>query len=300
MKPALSVILFTVSSGAGLGLIIWLALSRLAHDAPPSMQWWLAALIAVLLLTAGLISSTLHLANPKNAWRAFSRFRTSWLSREGVFAVALYAVGGLYALSLLYGPVALQHLLGVLVMALALSVLVCTAMIYACLKTIPQWHNWQTIAAYPLFGLLLGALILIAMIPDAGQLVLRWFALVVLVIAAVVKWLYYRRFAQAGGPGIADALRVGQRSPRLLDIGHTHPNFLMREFGFKLPALRAARLRLAVAVLAFIVPAIILLVWPAGAALAALSCLIGLGVERWLFFAQARHVVRLYHGEARV
>ncbi len=25
----------------------------------------------------------------------------------------------------------------------------------------------------------------------------------------------------------------------------------------------------------------------------------GLAVERWLFFAEARHAVRLYHGDAR-
>jgi DMSO reductase anchor subunit len=36
--------------------------------------------------------------------------------------------------------------------------------------------------------------------------------------------------------------------------------------------------------------------WPGGAA-AAVLCLAGLLAERWLFFADARHTVRLFHGD---
>lgn len=300
MNPAWSVILFTVSSGAGLGVIFWLAMSRLAHDAPPTTAWWTAAIIGVALLTIGLLASTRHLANPKNAWRAFSRFATSWLSREGVFAVALYAAGALYALTLLGGTLAMQRAAGLLVMALALAVLISTAMIYACLKTIPRWHNWQTRFAYPLMGLYSGAMILVALIPAGGQIILRWIALAVLIATALVKFLYYRDFSMPTGPVIDDALSLKQGKPRLLDLGHTHPNFLMREFGYQLDPARARRLRWLVGTLGFVVPAVVLVAWPAGAAIGALSCLAGLAVERWLFFAEARHVVRLYHGEARV
>ncbi len=301
MKPALSVILFTVSSGAGLGMLFWLALSRLAHAGAPSQSWWIAATVAVVLLTVGLIASTGHLANPKNAWRAFSRFRTSWLSREGVFAVALYVVGGLYVLALLtQAPHALVSLLGLAVMALSLAVLICTGMIYACLKTIPRWHNWHTRFAYPLLGLFSGSLLVVALIPAGGQLVLRWVALLLLVLAAIVKWLYFRRFQEPGGPRLADALKQSRGEPRLLDVGHTHPSFLMREFGFNVAPQKAAQMRLALLVLSFALPALILLLWPAASALAAVSCLAGLFAERWLFFAEARHVVRLYHGERQV
>jgi len=300
VKPAFSVIFFTVSSGAGLGLMFWLAFARLAHAGAPSQAWWIAATVAVALLTLGLISSTQHLANPKNAWRAFSRFKTSWLSREGVFAVMLYFVGGAYVLALLYGGAAIQTVLGIAVMALCMVVLYCTGMIYACLKTIPRWHNWQTTVAYPLFGLLSGALLLTALIPSGAQMVVRWIALALLIAAAVVKYLYFQRFAEPGGPSIADALKQSRGAPRLLDVGHTHKNFLMREFGFEVPAPQAAQLRLMLIVLTFVVPAIILLAWPAGAPVAAISCLLGLLAERWLFFAEAKHVVRLYHGESRV
>ncbi len=300
MKPVLSVILFTVSSGAGLGLMFWLAMARLAHQTPPSQAWWIAAAVAILLLTGGLLASTRHLANPKNAWRAFSRFRSSWLSREAVFAVAVYPVGGLYLLSLVFGPAPLQKILGLAVMLLCLLVLYCTGMIYACLKTIPRWNNWQTIVAYPLLGLFSGSVLLFALIPGGSQLIVRWIALILLAMAALVKWLYFQRFRQPQGPRLADALKQSRGEAKLLDVGHTHQNFLMREFGFVVSNSLASQLRLAFVSMSFLIPAIVLLTWPAAGTLAVVSCLLGLAAERWLFFAEAKHVVRLYHGESRV
>jgi hypothetical protein len=46
--------------------------------------------IGGVLVTLGLLSSTFHLGHPERAWRAFSQWRSSWLSREGVAAVATY------------------------------------------------------------------------------------------------------------------------------------------------------------------------------------------------------------------
>src|SRR3981081_2796228 len=91
MKPSLSIIFFTVSSGAGLGLVALLALGDLFDHALPPGALMQGIAIALALIAAGLASSVLHLAKPANAWRAFSRFRTSWLSREAVFAACLFA-----------------------------------------------------------------------------------------------------------------------------------------------------------------------------------------------------------------
>ena len=44
--------------------------------------------IAYALAVGGLLASTFHLGHPERAWRAFSQWKTSWLSREGVLAVA--------------------------------------------------------------------------------------------------------------------------------------------------------------------------------------------------------------------
>src|SRR5271154_5034570 len=97
MKPSLSIIFFTVSSGAGLGLLALLGLADLMAHALPSSALLQGIVVALALLAAGLASSALHLAKPANAWRAFSRFRTSWLSREAVFAACLFPVAIVYA-----------------------------------------------------------------------------------------------------------------------------------------------------------------------------------------------------------
>ena len=66
MKPALSVIFFTVSSGAGFGLIALLALADLLRwgEALSDGEVAAAGVVALVLVSAGLLSSTLHLANP--------------------------------------------------------------------------------------------------------------------------------------------------------------------------------------------------------------------------------------------
>jgi DMSO reductase anchor subunit len=78
MHPAFSVLIFTVTSGAGYGLLTWLGVGQLLGftQASTADQQIILGVIAMVLVSIGLLSSTMHLANPKNAWRSFSRFRT--------------------------------------------------------------------------------------------------------------------------------------------------------------------------------------------------------------------------------
>jgi len=87
---------------------------------------------------------------------------------------------------------------------------------------------------------------------------------------------------------------------KLLDAGHTHATFLTNEFGFRLAREQATLLRAFFFGATFGMPLFILLAWPQGAPVAAVACVAGLFAERWLFFAEAEHVVRLYHGQQRV
>src|SRR5436190_13384672 len=140
MHSAYSVILFTTASGAGLGLLAWLALLGMLGWVAAERWLGLAGLgLAFLLVTGGLIFSTSHLGRPERAWRAFSQWRTSWLSREGVAAVATFAPALLLAADWL-----LRGAVGWAAWATAPAVLAtvwCTGMIYQSLPTIRAWHH---------------------------------------------------------------------------------------------------------------------------------------------------------------
>lgn len=112
MHPALSVIFFTVASGAGFGLFSLLYIADVFQlgGGFNREQLLIGGLMAMALIIFGLISSTFHLANPKNAWRAFSRFRTSWLSREGVFALAFMPLGLAYLASIWFDAPAILRI----------------------------------------------------------------------------------------------------------------------------------------------------------------------------------------------
>ncbi len=309
MHPAISVIFFTVTAGAGYGLLFILAFAHLAglsDDISPDQVTFMG-IVGLALVTAGLISSTFHLANPKNAWRSFTRFKTSWLSREAVFAVLFYPVSIIWlALEFFTGNTTATAVFAIIMAALALTVLVCTAMIYASLKTIRQWHTPLTPVNYVLLGLLLGALILAVMFAqqglDAGRLL--GLASIVLVVAALVKIVYFFWIGQPAGPTINTALGFTRATVKLLDVGHASDTFHTKEFGYQVARTKLIWLRFISVGLAFVLPILLVtgLLGSVGFAtllLAAISAYAGVFVERWLFFAEARHVVNLYHGAQR-
>ena len=84
MHPAPSLILFTTLSGLGLGGLAW-ALLALAQGPDHGTIMGVAATWG--LSAVGLMLSSAHLKNPKNAWRAFTQPGSSWLSREAWLAV---------------------------------------------------------------------------------------------------------------------------------------------------------------------------------------------------------------------
>lgn len=311
MKPALSVVFFTVASGAGLGLAIWVLAWQLQGRVDGSQPaFWIACALVAVLLTLGLLSSTRHLANPRNAWRSFARVRTSWLSREAVLAVAFYPLAAVHLVLSVGGDPRSRWTAAVLI-ALALALVFSTAMIYACLKTVPRWRTWHTPAAYLLYALASGGLLWAAVAAADGMRPPAASALVAPVVAvALVKLLWDAKFSARVHATLNEALAVPQQAPagrvqgrvRLLDPGHSHGTFLTNEFGFELARERAQALRVAMYGLTLAVPLAVLALGPGPGGLwtAAVAMLAGALIERWLFFARAQHVVRLYHGQPTV
>ena len=321
MKPALSIVFFTVGSGAGLGLVALVALADwIAPDTLSLRVEWRAILLGLGLLAAGLGSSVLHLARPQNAWRAFSRVKTSWLSREAVLAALLFPVAVIFARLIATNHSGSARVgWAVATLLLAWGTLLATAMIYASLKPIRQWRTVWTPVNYFLLGHWSGALLLVATAaaygsPPGAMVVV---ALILGAAGLAGKLAYWAAIGEkaagaARAPTLERAIGVpaGVHGPgplsaaqaRLLDVGHSHGTFLTQEFGFEFARQNARTLRIASLALGFGVPALWLLTaaahWQLG--LAAAACgMIGLLAERWLFFAEARHTVRLYHGERR-
>lgn len=313
MKPALSVIFFTVVSGAGFGLMTLAVLLDLISGGSLLGRWELVVsmIVGIVFATAGLLASTLHLANPKNAWRAFSRFRTSWLSREAVFSVLFYPPALGYAALLWFDgsdPGIAANVLGGVTALLALITVFCTGMIYASLRPIPQWNTPLVPANYLLLSLASGSVALLAVsgvLSGEVNPTLITLGLVLIGIAAIAKAIYFYWIGTPKGPSINTAIGLTRARARLLDSAQSGENFTTREFDYRAPAKFLQRMRLVTYVVGFALPAVLLgWMWQSNsgviAALALITALAGHAVERWLFFAEARHTVNLFYGSQRV
>ena len=314
MHPASSVILFTTSAGAGYGLLFLIALAAPHGMLPLDMLFGVISMgLALVLITIGLLSSTFHLAHPERAWRAMSQWRSSWLSREGVAALFTYIPAILYAGSWVF----LQEtrgswpgLIAALACVGAIATVFCTGQIYASLQTIRQWNHVLTTPVYLVFALASGALFLNVLIRGFGGAE-QWCDILVilsLVAAWALKGRYWRGIDTARElHTVETATGLGALGKvRLMDPPHSSENYLMRELGFKIARKHAQRLRRIAQMLGLFLPLVATAVMLQAdgslgillAVIALVSGMIGIALERWLFFAQAKHTVQLYYGEA--
>ena len=289
MHPAQSVIIFTTLSGLGFGLLVFLGLGF-----PPVTGWvaFVFFLIAYALSVGGLLASTFHLGHPERALKAFRQWRTSWLSREAIAAVAALLVMGLYALFAVFFGTRIAAL-GWIGAALSLATVITTAMIYTQIKAVPRWHQSLTPLHLTTASLAGGALL-------AGQITLAQIFLFLGGIIQIAHWLRGDgRFAQAGqsiasATGLSEAGRI-----RAFEAPHTGTNYLLREMVHVVGRKHAQRLRIIALGLGFVLPLTLILIPGAShglGGLAVLSHILGMLASRWLFFAQAEHVVGLYYG----
>ncbi|MBO6902768.1 MAG: dimethyl sulfoxide reductase anchor subunit [Rhizobiaceae bacterium] len=306
MHPAFSIIVFTTLSGLGYGLASLLGLGLL-DPAQPATKVAHAAALA--LIAGGLVSSTLHLGNPQRAWRALSQWRSSWLSREGVLAVVTFLPltwsAYLSVFESRWDPV-----IGVIGTALCAATVFSTSMIYASLKSVDSWHTPWTPASYLGFAAASG-MAASAAFGAAGGASLLWplagGAAVLVLIAWAIKtgWRKQALRPPLSTPESATGLgHIGK--VRQLEPPHMTDNYLTREMGFRVARKHARKLWLIALVMGCGVPAVLLAglaVFPESAGSTAvlvtlvsvLSLMAGIMVERWLFFAEARHAVMNYY-----
>jgi DMSO reductase anchor subunit len=299
MHPAWSVILLTTLIGVGQGLYLALAAVE-AFGHAPARFYAAGAAFALGLLGAGLAASFFHLGHPERAWRSAAKWRTSWLSREVIVLPAFMAVVFAWGTAHWLGrPSPWLTAAGV---ALAALLFLCTGMIYACLKFLQEWHTPLTPVNYAALGCASG---LTAAAALAGWLyppLARAYAGAALSAGALAYSLRLAALVRNARlrPKSTLSSAIGVKHPRIVQIaqGAMGGSFNTREFFHGRPGevVRAARWGLLA--LAFPVPALLLVAGRGSAPLLTGAFLVqfaGLLVERWYFFAEARHPQNLYY-----
>ncbi len=321
MNPAFSVIFLTTLIGAGQGLFIALvsvqaqALLGLLPQ-PPSTQFYVAgSVLALICLGAGLLASFFHLGRPERAWRTATMWRTSWLAREVIVLPAFMASVALYGALHLFGSAALPApgssvtldaslAVGVLGTLLAFALFVSTAMIYACLRFLAEWHTPLTLANFTLLGMASGFTLATALAafstPRHVGFLAAW-AVVLTVLGAASRLASLRRNARLKPLSTAQSA-IGVKHPVVVQKsqGFMGGSFNTREFfhGRSPGVLRGVKW--CFLPMTFALPLLFLALglhsastlW-LGAAFVAQY--LGLLAERWFFFAQANHPQNLYY-----
>lgn len=289
MHPSPSVIIFTALSGLGFGLLVFLGLKM------PDVTGVLAFIFFVIgfgLAVGGLISSTFHLGRPERSIKAFKQWRSSWLSREAIAAVFTLSVMAIYAIGRIFFDYDIR-ILGVAGAIMSIVTVFTTSMIYAQLKSIPRWNTKLTPAYFLSLSLAGGALL-------AGQIK---FCLLLLLLSGIIQLLVWikgdRALALSGttietGTGLGAIGRV-----RAFEPPHTGTNYLLKEFVHIIGRKHSAKLRIIALILMIGTPILLLSLSFSYflAALSVISHIVGLFISRWLFFAEAEHVVGLYYGK---
>jgi len=311
MKPAPSIVFFTVASGSGYGLLFWLGVLKPLGLLPANTLFGAtAAIIALALIAAGLCSSLLHLGRPERAWRALSQWRSSWLSREGVAAVLTFLPAIIFLIALAHGETSLMLPAGLLSAVGAAVTVYCTGMIYASLKPVKEWHHPMVAPGYLLFASFSGAALLAMLSGFWGG---GFFPALVAAALGMAALFFKRAYWASVDATPATSTRESATglgfigTVRPLESPHTESNYLLREMAFRVARVHAAKLRSIALLLGFALPALffcLAIILGGGLAialgvLAAASALAGLLVERWLIFAEATHTVALYYPTPR-
>ena len=289
MHPAPSIILFTVLSGFGFGLISIVGLLQFLSQIS-TVDVVFFSLIGLFFSTVGLISSFFHLANKKNAIKSLSQWQTSWLSRE--------AISSILCLSIVVGNICWVfivnkyiNVVGIVLFLLSLFTIFTTSMIYAQLKTVPSWNNILTPALF-IFTALAGGSILLM---DYASLVL----LLIFGVFQVLFWYIADQSFFYKETSVGTALGFSKNEDiRAFDVAHTNRNYLLNEMVYKVARKHAIKIRYISFFSAFVFPMSLTLIFPGNFSVSVLiiaSHLVGIYFSRWLFFAEAKHSVGFYY-----
>ena len=322
MHPAFSVIFLTTLIGAGQGLFLALftgqfySLANLIPAQDSAGFYALGSLVVLLLLGLGLFASIFHLGRPERAWRSAAKWRTSWLSREVIVLPLFMLLVFVYGFAHYMGwnqplftlgadiEIDVTILIGIVASFFAFVLFVCTAMIYASVKFLEEWHHWLTVANYTLFGLASGFMLAAAFSAQQGVALVSFFgiwAVFFLFIAFITRFASLLRNARLKHKSTLQSA-IGVRHNAIVQEaqGFMGGSFNTREFfhGRSEAALKMVRL-LFLLLIFFVAPLLLAVSWGISSPLLPMAAFgvlyIGLLLERWYFFAEAKHPQNLYY-----
>tara|TARA_E500000081_G_C6078108_1_gene326356 strand:- start:407 stop:1186 length:780 start_codon:yes stop_codon:yes gene_type:complete len=257
------------------------------------------------LVSGGLLSSTLHLGHPERAHFALTQWRSSWLSREGVFAILLYPVIATYTLLFYLNPDNRSlDTLSIIIVLIAIATIFSTGKIYSSLRAIYSWNTELTTFNYLALGGLTGLMLLQSLLLLMGYNLanIYYYLIILIILSCIGKILYWVRLDlnntttnKSTALGLKSQLQVN-----LLESPHDASNFLLKEMGYKVARKHSKKLRKIALLFAFILPLLIIFLSIALnfyhiTILAFLFMIMGVFMERWLFFAEAKHSVMNYY-----
>jgi anaerobic dimethyl sulfoxide reductase subunit C (anchor subunit) len=202
-----SLIIFTILSQMAvgafltLGVLYYLIALEIGVDTAERLSD--ATLLAIgSVMVLSLLVSLFHLGTPLNAWRAIVNLRSSWLSREILFALLFTAGGALFSGLQWFrlGTSGVRIVITFLVAVFGISLVYCMARVYM-LRTVHTWNTWMTPVSFFITSLLLGGLAIVVVIAlnptisvDVSSLALRWigFAAVILIaleFIIILMWI---------------------------------------------------------------------------------------------------------------
>ena len=322
MHPALSVILLTTLIGVGQGLFLALytgqvySVANLLEYQDSRSFYALGSALALAFLVAGLVASFFHLGHPERAWRSIARWRSSWLSREVIVLPMVMLLVFLYGLFHYLGwtrplftvagalTVDITLIIGALATLATFGLFICTGMIYASIRFLQEWHCSLTVINFTLLGSASGFMLAAAFSAFTGVHLVGFYGTwaVILTIAAMLTRIgsLLRNHRLRPRSTLQSAIGVRHTTIRQIAQGAMGGSFNTREFFHHQSGRVLGAARLAFLFLVF--PAPILLLgtgWGLSSeilpVLAFLTQYLGLLIERWYFFIEARHPQNLYY-----
>lgn len=202
-----------IAGGAGGGLLLFVSIAGLEPDVARA-----AIVLGLGLIGAGLTCVWFEIGRPWRALNVYRHFATSWMTREAVAALVLFAAGGLALLTV-------QPLFVVVTGILGLAFLYSQARILAANKGIPAWRHPRSVSLMVATGLAEGGGFLACVLSIASPTVdVRLLAgLVALVVIRAFFWKrYLGGLTMDGAPD--GALKVLRGiDPKFILFGHILP-----------------------------------------------------------------------------